>query len=78
MKIKNEVTFLIAEKLNLHIEEIAPESEFVHDLGADSLDLVELLMAVEEKYDIDISDEDAEKIITVQDSIDYLRKRGAK
>ena len=78
MRIENEITFLVAEKLDLHIEEVAPESEFVHDLGADSLDLVELLMAVEEKYNIDISDEDAKRVITVQGAIDYLKKRGTE
>ena len=75
MKIENEIIELFAEKLDIPVEDVAPESEIKHDLGADSLDEVELLMSVEEKYDIDISDEDAEKIITVQDGIDYLKRR---
>ena len=63
---------IIAEQLGIKEEEIVPEASFVDDLGADSLDLVELIMALEEEFDTEISDEDAEKIQTVQDAIDYI------
>ncbi len=74
MKIENEIIALIAKTLNLQAEGIAPESEIRNDLGADSLDMVGLLMAFEEKFDIEIDDKDAEKVITVQDAIDYFKK----
>jgi acyl carrier protein len=54
------------------LEEVVEEASFVDDLGADSLDLVELIMSMEEEFDIDISDEDAEKLVTVKDAIDYI------
>jgi acyl carrier protein len=54
------------------LEEVVPEASFVDDLGADSLDLVELIMSMEEEFDIDISDEDAEKLVTVKDAIAYI------
>jgi acyl carrier protein len=63
---------IIAEQLGISEEEIVPEASFVDDLGADSLDLVELIMALEEQFDTEISDEDAEKIQTVQDAINYI------
>ena len=63
---------IIAEQLGISGEEIVPEASFVDDLGADSLDLVELIMALEEEFDTEISDEDAEKIQTVGDAINYL------
>ncbi|MEJ5375259.1 MAG: acyl carrier protein [bacterium] len=66
---------IIAEQLGVSEEEIVPEASFVDDLGADSLDLVELIMALEEEFDMEISDEDAEKIQTVQDAINYIAER---
>ncbi len=63
---------IIAEQLGISEDEIVPEASFVDDLGADSLDLVELIMALEEEFDMEISDEDAEKIQTVQDAINYI------
>ncbi|MCP4691375.1 MAG: acyl carrier protein [Desulfobacterales bacterium] len=72
MSIKDKVIKLIAEKLSVDIGEVAPEASFVDDLGADSLDLVELIMSMEEEFDIEISDEDAEEIQTVQDAMDYV------
>jgi acyl carrier protein len=63
---------IIAEQLGISEEEIVPEASFVDDLGADSLDLVELIMALEEEFDMEISDEEAEKILTVQDAINYI------
>ena len=65
----------IAEQLSLNEEEITMESGFVDDLGADSLDVVELIMALEEEFDIEIPDEDAEKITTVGDVVDYIKSR---
>ena len=72
MSIEDKVKKIIAEKLSVDMEEVVPEASFVDDLGADSLDLVELIMSMEEEFDVDISDEDAEKIATVQDAIDYI------
>ena len=62
---------IIAEQLSVDEEEVVPEASFIEDLNADSLDLVELIMTLEEEFDIKISDEDAEKIQTVQDAMDY-------
>jgi len=72
MSIEEKVKKIIAEKLSVELEEVVPEASFVDDLGADSLDLVELIMSMEEEFDIDISDEDAEKLVTVQDAISYI------
>lgn len=72
MSIEAQVVKIIAEQLSLNAEEIRPEQSFINDLGADSLDTVELVMALEEAFDIEIPDEDAEKITTVQSAIDYV------
>ncbi len=72
MSIEDKVKNIIAEKLSVDMEEIVPEASFVDDLGADSLDLVELIMSMEEEFDVEISDEDAEKITTVKDAFDYV------
>jgi acyl carrier protein len=72
-KIKN----VIVEQLGVSADEVVPEASFVDDLGADSLDLVELIMVVEEVFGREIPDEDAEKIQTVQDAINYI-KSGVK
>ena len=74
MSVVDKVKKIIAEKLSVDIEEVVPEASFVDDLGADSLDLVELIMSMEEEFDIDISDEDAEGILTVKDAMDYIDK----
>ncbi len=74
MSIEDKVKKIIAEKLSVEMEEVVPEASFVDDLGADSLDLVELIMSMEEEFDIDISDEDAEKITTVKDAFDYVQQ----
>jgi acyl carrier protein len=74
MTAEDKVKKLIAEKLSVDLSEVVPEASFVDDLGADSLDLVELVMSMEEEFDIDISDEDAEKILTVKDAIDFVNK----
>ena len=73
MSVEEKVKKIIAEKLSVDLEEVVPEASFVDDLGADSLDLVELIMSMEEEFDTDISDEDAEKITTVQDAINYIQ-----
>ena len=72
MSIEDKVKKIIAEKLSVDIEEVIPEASFVDDLGADSLDLVELIMSMEEEFDVEISDEDAEKITTVRDAYEYV------
>ena len=72
MSIEDKVKKIIAEKLSVDLEEIVPEASFVDDLGADSLDTVELVMAFEEEFGAEIPDEDAEKIKTVQNAIDYV------
>jgi acyl carrier protein len=72
MSVEEQVKKIIAEKLSVDLEEVVPEASFVDDLGADSLDLVELIMSMEEEFDTDISDEDAEQITTVKDAIAYV------
>ena len=67
---------LIVEQLGVDEEQVVPSASFVDDLNADSLDLVELIMSMEEEFSKEISDEDAEKIVTVQDAIDYLKDHG--
>ncbi len=74
MSMEQEMIDIIAEQLSVDKNKIVPEASFVDDLGADSLDLVELIMAMEEGFDIEISDEDAESITTVQKAIDYVQK----
>ncbi len=75
MSIEDKVKKMIAEKLSVDLEEVVPEASFVDDLGADSLDLVELIMSMEEEFDIDIPDEKAEKLMTVQDAMDYINEQ---
>lgn len=65
----------IASQLSIDEEEIKMESSFMNNLGADSLDIVELIMALEEEYDIEIPDEDVEKIVTVGDIVEYIKAR---
>ena len=76
--IPSEVTRIIKEQLDVDEKDIKPESTFIDDLGADSLGLVELVLAFEEAFEIDIPDEDTEKIRTVQDAIDYIEKHTKK
>ncbi len=70
--INDRIKQIVAEQLGVDEEQVTTEASFMDDLGADSLDTVELVMALEEEFDIEISDEDAEKIQTVQDAIDYI------
>jgi acyl carrier protein len=71
--IEQRVKEIIVEQLGVEEDEVSPEASFIDDLGADSLDTVELVMAFEEEFNIEIPDEDAERISTVQDAIDYIK-----
>jgi acyl carrier protein len=72
---EEKVKKIIVEQLGVDEEDVTPDASFVDDLGADSLDTVELVMAFEEEFGIEIPDEDAEKILTVQNVIDYIKER---
>lgn len=72
--VEEKIKKIIAEQLDVPEADVVPEASFVDDLGADSLDQVELIMAMEEEFDISIPDEDAENIATVQNVIDYIKK----
>ena len=74
-ELERRVMEIIVEQLGATEEEIVPEASFVDDLGADSLDIVELVMAMEERFDIEIPDDDAEKIQTIGDALAYVRER---
>ena len=74
MNIEEKVKKIVAEQLDVDEADVIPTASFVDDLGADSLDQVELIMAMEEEFDIKIEDEEAEKIKTVQDVIDFIKK----
>jgi acyl carrier protein len=73
VELLDKVKQIIADQLGIDEDEVTPEASFIDDLGADSLDIVELIMAFEEEFDLEIPDEDAEKIKTVQDVIDYMK-----
>lgn len=73
--IETRVKEIVVEQLGVNSEEVTNESSFVDDLGADSLDTVELVMALEEAFECEIPDEEAEKISTVQEAIDYIKQR---
>ena len=75
MSVDKKIKHIIAEQLGLSEEELTDESSLIDDLGADSLDIVELVMAMEEEYEMEIPDEDAEKIVTIKDVIDYVKRR---
>jgi len=72
--VEEKIRKIICEQLDVPEKDVVPEASFVDDLGADSLDQVELIMAMEEEFDVSIPDEDAEKIATVQDAINYIKK----
>jgi acyl carrier protein len=72
--IVERVKKIVCEQLDVEEKDVVPTASFVDDLGADSLDQVELIMAMEEEFDVSISDEEAEKIATVQDAINYIKK----
>lgn len=70
--IESKVKEIVAEQLNVELKDLEPSKSFINDLGADSLDIVELVMAMEEEFEVEIPDEDAEKIQTVGDAIKYV------
>jgi acyl carrier protein len=74
-EVEVKVKKIISEQLGVPESDVKPEASFVNDLGADSLDTVELVMALEEEFSVEIPDEDAEKIATVQNAIDYIKAK---
>jgi len=75
MPVRDDVKKLIIEKLGVDEKEVTDTAHFIDDLGADSLDTVELVMALEEKFNIEIPDEDAEKLTTVEKAVEYIEKK---
>lgn len=78
MEIADKVKEIVSQQLDVDVAQIKPESQFIDDLGADSLAIVELVLAFEEQFEIDIPDEDTEKIRTVGDAISYISARSKK
>ncbi len=74
----NKIKTIVADKLSISEDQVTEEASFIDDLGADSLDTVELVMALEDEFDLDIPDEDAEKLITVGKAIDYVLASASK
>ncbi len=77
MSVEERVQKIIMEQLGVSADEVKPEASFVEDLGADSLDLTELIMAMEEEFGCEISDEDAQKLLKVKDATDYIAKHSS-
>ena len=75
MGVEEKVRDIIVEQLGVASDEVVPEASFIDDLGADSLDIVELVMAIEEEFDLEISDDDAEKIQTIGDAITFVDEK---
>jgi acyl carrier protein len=75
MSVEDKVKNIIVEQLGVDMEAVTPEASFIDDLGADSLDIVELVMTMEEEFDLEIPDEDAEKIKSVNDVINYIKTK---
>ncbi len=75
MAVEDRIAELIVEQLGVSRDKVVPEASFIDDLGADSLDIVELVMAMEEEFDVEIPDDDAEKIQTIGDAVAYLKER---
>jgi len=75
MALQQRVEAIIVEQLGISRDEVTPEASFIDDLGADSLDIVELVMAMEEEFDVEIPDDDAEKIQSIGDAINYLKAK---
>jgi acyl carrier protein len=76
--IEQRIKEIIVEQLGVNADQVTPDAKFIEDLGADSLDTVELVMALEEEFETEIPDEDAEKITTVQQAIDYINSHKGK
>ncbi len=75
MSVADQVKKIIVDQLGVSEDEVKPEASFIEDLGADSLDLTELIMAMEEEFGVEIDDDDAQKIMKVQDAIDYVQAK---
>ncbi|HEY6195383.1 MAG TPA: acyl carrier protein [Candidatus Eisenbacteria bacterium] len=75
---ESKVKEIIAKELEVDVKQLQPEAKFIEDLGADSLDIVELVMALEEEFGLDIPDEDADKLKTVGDALNYLQQHASK
>ena len=75
MAVEEKIKEIISKQLGIDMDKVTPEASFMDDLGADSLDTVELVMAFEESFNIEIPDEDAEKIIKVQDAVNYIKSK---
>jgi acyl carrier protein len=75
MSVEDKIKKVIAEKLKIDIEDVVPEANFINDLGANSLDIVELIMTMEDMFDLDIEDDQAEKLVTVKDVLDFIKSR---
>lgn len=75
MSVEEKVSKIVMDQLGVSADEVKPEASFVEDLGADSLDLTELIMAMEEEFGIEIGDEDAQKILKVKDAINYISSK---
>jgi acyl carrier protein len=77
MAVEDKIKEIIVEQLGVAAEEVVPEASFIDDLGADSLDIVELVMAIEEEFGLEIPDEDAERMQSIGDAISYVEERTA-
>ena len=77
MAVEDKIKEIIVEQLGVAVEEVVPEASFIDDLGADSLDIVELVMAIEEEFGLEIPDEDAERMQNIGDVISYVEERTA-
>lgn len=75
MSAEDKIKKIIADKLSVDLDEVVDSASLTDDLGADSLDLVELIMSMEEEFDIEIPDDEAERMVTVKDAIDYIQER---
>ncbi|HOY10894.1 MAG TPA: acyl carrier protein [Candidatus Omnitrophota bacterium] len=78
MAVEEKIRSIIAEQLGVKVDEVTSQASFIDDLGADSLDTVELIMALEEEFSVEIPDEDAEKMTTVGDAIKYIEEKATK
>ncbi len=77
MDIEAKVRQYVIDTLDVNPEEVVPQAKFIDDLGADSLDIVEMIMALEEEFDVEISDEEAEKLATVGDAVEFIKSKAS-